>query len=297
MKSGNCNFRINSILLILSVVILSVTIINISNVQAGTLYGVNDDTDSLYSIDTDTLVFSEIGSLGVTFNYGGLAYDHNNDILYMIGGRNNNNLYSVNRSTGLATLIGSHGLTDLFGLAYDSANNVLYASSDDNSRLYTLDTGTGAATQVGYMGEEMCGLAYNSTTDTLIAIDSRSTGERLYSINRTTAATTLLYTDDGDGNNVGGLAYDPDKNLYWYIDAFSRIYSYDIANGYLRDDSLSGLTYDNRNAYLDGLAYLSTAAPQAPTAIPTINEWGMIILSLLLAGASVFLIRKQQAKN
>jgi hypothetical protein len=36
---------------------------------------------------------------------------------------------------------------------------------------------------------------------------------------------------------------------------------------------------------------------ETPTSIPTLNEWGLIMLGLLLAGTTVFMIRKQRIQN
>jgi hypothetical protein len=45
--------------------------------------------------------------------------------MYWVPGRGNNNLYTINVSTGAATLVGSHGITDMFALAYDTANDLV----------------------------------------------------------------------------------------------------------------------------------------------------------------------------
>ena len=37
-----------------------------------------------------------------------------------------------------------------------------------------------------------------------------------------------------------------------------------------------------------------TSSPQAPTAVPTLAQWGMIILSLLLAGAAILVLRRRR---
>ncbi len=227
-----------------------------ADVSAGTLYAVRETDDHLVSIDTVTLAYTDIGALGTGFAFGGLARDPNSQTLYMIGGRGNNSLYTVNITTGQATLVGSHGINDLFGLAFDSLNNVLYASQGSASNLYSLNTITGAATLIGSMGASIGGLTYNSATDTLIGINDG--GGDLYSINRANAAQTLLF--NGAFTNNSGLAYAADSNLYWDIDWDGNLYSYDPANGYARATVLSGLVSH------DGLEYVG-AAPVAP-AVP-----------------------------
>jgi hypothetical protein len=232
-----------------SLIIFAGVISCTSNVQAGTLYAVRESDDTLVNIDTDTFAYTVIGPLGVSFEFGGLTYDPNSQTLYMIGGRGNNNLYTVNRTTGQATLVGSHGMNDLFGLAFDSTNNVLYATQfAGGTNFYSLNTSNGASTLIGNMGIGIGGLAYNSATATLIGVNDGSGA--LYSINRTNATITLV--SNGSGNNDSGLEYDPDKNLYWDIDWSGYLRSYDIDNSFAVTIHLSSLGSH------DGLAYVST---------------------------------------
>jgi hypothetical protein len=224
------------------------------------LYTIEEIGDRLKSINTDTLAITDIGPLGVAFRFGGLAYDAAADKLYMIDGREAKGLYTVNRTTGAATLVGLHGVTDLFGLAYDSTNGILYASQSAGSNLYRLDTTTGAATLVGNMGVGIGGLAYDPETDRLIGI-AEGVGD-LFEIDRATAAATLVF--DGSPKNSTGLEYDYDLNLYWDIDWDGNLYSYDPTAGYTRTTRLTGL------GPYDGLAYVSASGPSAtPTPTPT----------------------------
>lgn len=214
-------------------------------VQAGDLFALSQD-DQLYTIDTNTLAATLIGPVGTNTDFGGLAYDANTATLYMIGGRNNNNLYTLNQTTGAATLIGNHDRHDLFGLAFDTRNNLLYGTHlYGGFELVTLNTLTGAATVVGNMGAGIGGLAYDSNRDQLVGVND-GPGD-LYGINRATAATTLLLS--GGFVNDSGLAYDPDLDLFWDVDHDGKLITYDPNNGYARADLLSGLPS------ITGLAY------------------------------------------
>ena len=42
---------------------------------------------------------------------------------------------------------------------------------------------------------------------------------------------------------------------------------------------------------------ISAAVEAAPVSVPTMNEWGMIIFSLFMAGLSLWFIRKQNKKS
>jgi len=88
----------------------------------GTLYGVG--TEFLYAIDVTNGATSQLGLLGFT-NWGraGLAYDSIADALYLNYGETGL-LYSVDKSTGLATPIGYNGSVagnGIDGLAWESS--------------------------------------------------------------------------------------------------------------------------------------------------------------------------------
>ncbi len=223
----------------------------------GLLYVVRESDNVLRQVNLNDMTLTDIGPLGVTFEFGGLTYDPNSDTLYMIDGRGAESLYTVDRNTGAATLVGAHGVTDLFGLAYDSSNDVLYATQfSGGTGFYSLDIDTGVATFIGDMGRGIGGLSYNPNTDQLVGV--RPGFGDLYEIDRATGATTLLY--DGDYTDDSGLTYDPDRNLYWDIDWSGDFYSYDPDYGYIRLTHLSGL-----GAY-DGAAYVPAPDGFTPSA-------------------------------
>lgn len=229
--------------------------------DAGTLYAVRESDDVLIEINTDTLAMKDIGPLGTTFAFGGLEYA--NGTLWMVPGRGNNNLFTVDVKSGKATMVGSHGVNDLFGLGYDSKNGVMYGTQfSQGTSLWELNTGTGAAKLVGNMGRGIGGLCYNYNTDQLIGVQDGA-GD-LFEINRQTAQTTLLYA--GDYTNDSGLAYDGEKNVLWDIDWNGNLYLYDISNNYARKTMLSGL-----GAH-DGLAFV----PE-PSALALLAVAGLLI--------------------
>jgi hypothetical protein len=221
-----------------------------------------DSTGMLKKIDLPTLTVTNIGSLGVTFSFGDLAWNPYTSTLYMIDGRGAQSLYTVNVTTGAATLVGSHGITDLFGLAFDIANNTLYAATFSGSyTLYSMNTATGAATAIGSTGVSLGALAYDSRRNMLIGVNDGSGS--LYQINISTGATTLLASP---GNtNDSGATYDALQDRLLDADYSGNLFSYNVANGYTRTTLLTGLGAN------DGLANLS--------AVP---EPGM--LALLLSG-------------
>lgn len=216
-------------------------------VDAGTLYAIRETDNTLVTIDTDTLQYKIVGPLGVGYDFGDLAWKPASNTLYMLGGRPNQGLYTVNMSNGQATLVGMHNLTDLFALGYDSRNAVLYAAQFiTGGGFYRMNESNGSATLIGNLSHRLGGMTYNTNTDQLIAIEDGA-GD-IYEVNRSNGALTLLY--DGPYTNNSDIAYDWDKNVYWDIDWNGNLYKYDIAAGYARTTVLSGLGPH------DGLAYI-----------------------------------------
>lgn len=120
-----------------------------SDEDAGLLYSIDiDDSYILKSMTADGTITS-IGT-GTGISGSGMAYDDTNDILYAVDSLTDN-LFSVDTSTGLSTLIGSAGINvGQVGLAYDETNNILYANS--TGELYTVNVSTGAFSLIGVNG-------------------------------------------------------------------------------------------------------------------------------------------------
>jgi DNA-binding beta-propeller fold protein YncE len=230
-------------------------------------------------IDPDTLDVSVVGSLGTTVNFGDLAADHSTNTLYMLGGRGNDNLYTVNLTSGHSTLIGSHGVTDLFALAYDSANSTLYGGQFSGSNgFYSIDTSTGAATLIGNMPQGIGGMTYRPDTNQLIGVNDGS-GD-LYSIDPTNGSQTLLASPGG--NDDSDIAFAANRNALYDADYVGNLYQYD-ANTYARTTIAAGL------GSLDGLEYMgsSSAATPEPGSLA-------LLVGMGISGA-VFLKRRKRS--
>lgn len=110
-------------------------------------------------------------------------------------------------STFVNTTLDSIGPITVDGIAFNPANGLLYALTDADSRLYTLNTATGFLSPVGELGVVNNGgfgaLAFNSAGNLFGAINNR-----LYNINTTTGAATVVGNGFGvDFGNVSGAAF------------------------------------------------------------------------------------------
>lgn len=124
--------------------------IEISLNSSGEMFGtghLNDQSasDTLLSVDKSDGIASTIGNYGV--NLSGLAFDHSSDTLY--GTTYGGELYTINQSTGNATLLGQIAGTNggTFRIAFDQADTMLYGITS-NEQLVSIDLDTLEATEI-----------------------------------------------------------------------------------------------------------------------------------------------------
>ena len=135
----------------------------------GVLFGVDDATDTLITIDTatgaGTAVGVGVGNLGVAVNDVGLTFDSLGNL--WMSTDTGQTFYTVDPTTGAATPIGPLG-QEVTGLA--AFRTAIYGlGGDGTDNLVTIDTGTGAATAVGPLVNPL------SFTDGGIAFDASGT--------------------------------------------------------------------------------------------------------------------------
>lgn len=185
---------------------------------------VDENDDHLKSIDSGSLGVTDIGATGLSGDFGDLAYDQTTNTLYYVGGRNDNALYTINTSTGAATLVGSHNLNDVFGLGADGAGN-LY-SQDTQGNFYSMNKVNGVATLIGNNGLYTGGLDWDGTNGRMILSIAGGSGET-YSVNLATGAATQLAAPGWINDN--DITYDPGTGGYFAMDWSGNVYQYDSA--------------------------------------------------------------------
>ena len=191
--------------------------------DSGTLYAMSDGDNTLYAINPNTYALTPIGFTGVgTGDFGDLAFNPNSNTAYWVPGRGNDNLYTINLQTGAASLVGAHGIDDMFALAYDTATNNLYGESS-NGNFYSISTTNGAATLLGSNTVYPGGMTYRADTNQLILLGAGNA--QFWQLNPANGAAALL---GGNGFvNDNGLAWDPVQGKFFVDDWSSNFYTGD----------------------------------------------------------------------
>jgi len=211
---------------------------------------VTDAAGDLGEVNLATGKVTVVGNAGVALT--GLAFSPSG-VLYGITGTS---LYTINTSTGAATLTGSlgDGISTANALAF-SSSGTLYTADDEN--LYTVNPSTGLATDVGPMGFGSGGdLAFVGGT-----LYHTTVSGQLVTVNPSIGATSVV------GNlgvaNIWGLASPENVNLYGlaspdninlYLVAGENLYSINLTSGAATFDvTWAGTTHGL------GVAYGATA--------------------------------------
>jgi len=131
-------------------------LVGLGSTGNGTLYGMTLFGSTLYQINPLTGVQTPVGDASIS----AILFGATTAGLYALD--NDLNLYSINRTNGSSTLIGSTGLTvaggDILGISSNAS--VLYLSKDTG--LYSLNTTTGAAQFIGNTGETIGAMVLSS---------------------------------------------------------------------------------------------------------------------------------------
>jgi hypothetical protein len=203
--------------------------------RRGVLYTIRDADDMVQRIDPVSMAITNIGTLGVDFAFGDCAWDSANNTLYMVPRTTSLNLYRVSTSTGNATLVGSHGISDMRALAFNPLSSTLYAHGNSNGSLYTININTGAATFVGTGNVGILdALAWDTTRNRMVGVTADATAGELFTVNLANGAVTSLGAAGAVEN--AGMAYDPVIDRYWVVDFNGRMFQYNPNANMARTD-------------------------------------------------------------
>jgi hypothetical protein len=211
--------------------------------------------------------------------------------MYATGVQPNGNLFAVNTSNGTPTLLGSHGITEIQGMAIHPVTREMYGVYFNGivTNLYRMSADSGDAlflstinlTNLGALAFQSDGTLYGAT---------RTGG--LYTINPQTGAATLIGTASGIA--YGGIAFNPITGVLWGsvrppITGRDRIYKVNTTDGQV---TLVGSTGDGQitpsiafdaNGNLFGLKG-SSATINSLISIDTATAAGTLIGSMGMSG-------------
>jgi len=183
-----------------------------------TIWGIDNGADTIGTFDSaNPSVFTPLGNpTGINGFVNSLEFDGNGNLW----ASNGTELYSINRSSGVGSLVGSHNIGDgsaIADFAWNSSNCTMYGMASIcgvSSAVYTIDLGTGAATFV-------CDATASSTCDVSLSFDGKgnaftqdivSDTISVIDVNSCTESTLLALPFDsnfgqGFASNDSGLVY------------------------------------------------------------------------------------------
>ncbi len=171
----------------------------------GELYASDIWDNNFFATGTINIVsgnYTFVSNQDGSYNWHGLASNESAGLIYAIDITDSYKLKAMN-ATGSVTTIGSGTGIDGRGMAYDDANDILYATAG-NGGLYSVDTMLGTSSLIGAMGiyTGMIGLAFDENTGTLYANNSAG----LFSIDTTSGAASFIGSNN-TLDTIDGLAW------------------------------------------------------------------------------------------
>lgn len=168
------------------------------------LYGIDEDGSQLLSINTSTAAPTVVGALGASVSDPGMAYCTDNSTMYLAS--EDGELYTINLSTGAATLVGTDATYSPTGMTC-STGGVLYVIDDSDDNLYTVNRGTGTSTLVGSLGVSISdgGMARNGSQLLMVSDNSPT---NLYQVNPSTGAASIIVELDSSSLSLESLSVD-----------------------------------------------------------------------------------------
>jgi len=201
----------------------------VSSANAGPIIWVDDSRGNVGTVDISAGTSTVIGNAGVVLT--DIAFDPGQNLYGISFGA----LYTVSKTTGLATLVGGFGGPgDLNALTFGS-DGTLYSAGFSSGNFYKINTATGAATLLGSTSYASRGdLAfYNGVLYESVAVGGASD---LISVNPANGASTLIGQIVADAGLFGlvagsdGLLYGVDGTNVYSINSGTGLGT--LVNGY-----------------------------------------------------------------
>ena len=242
---------------------------------------------NLYIINPATgAIVQTIGPIG--FAVTGMAFHPGTGVLYGTTGAEIDPpaLIQINTATGAGTLIGNNTNGPIADITF-RADGTLFGWTEDTDDLVTVNIATGVETVVSDSGISTAGsgIAF-SPSGTLFFTGSNSNGA-LRTINPATGAPTTVVTMTGGptSNRINALAFNSAGVLYGSL-------KQSPGDVLITINTTTGVitTVGALPPGIDAIAFAPAAAEQV--AVPTLSEWAVVALGLLIAGSFLLLRRR-----
>lgn len=257
------------------------------------MYGVTNAGEAggeLVTIDLATGAGTLIGVLPETMTEA--VYDVVNDRLYAQGSNGSFTLYEIDPTNGsqisvVSTTGAYNGMEFVDGTLYAS----IITEGGGDSDLATVDPATGIATIIGPTGYSgVTGLAYDGNSGMMYGLlgGGNAASGSLVSLNMATGAATII--GPTGFNKVGSIEFGSDGNLYGGLTqndqtAPESLILINTATG-------TGTVVGNTTFSISGLAESTPGDVPVPPPVPTLSQWALILLSMLI-GLMVFANRRR----
>lgn len=231
------------------------------------LYGMDQSTSQLITLDSSTGAGTAIGATGVN-RIAGIAVGQDGTIY--ASADINQQLVTLNPSTGAATVVGAFGFAGVRDLAFDNLGQ-LYGFDDGNNQLIRIDTATGAGTAVSTVAlTDVSGLAFDSSG---ILYASDFINGNLLTINPNTGAHVVVGAFGSGTNAILSLAFDSTGTLFGAdAGATDSLYRINLSTGAATSVGPTGFTH------VSGVAFSSATVPE-PGSVTAVN---LLLLSTTL---------------
>ena len=273
--------------------------------QAQTLYAATGSSlaGTLYTVNPATAAVTPVGPLligAAPISLTGLAMHPTTGVLYGLTGssspNNPNSIVTVNPLTGAATLVGATGSAGIADLAFNSAGT-LYGFAQ-GSTLATINLATGAATLLGASG--LCG---GTTFGGGLAISGAGTAFVATCHANGTLDTLNVGTGAGTvGPALGGAPIPAGNVSAMAFSGAGTLFAVDLTTGGGPADLVTINTATGAVTTIgalpnatDALAFAVALAAVGPQQTPTLSEWALIALALVLGAAGSIAVARRKA--
>jgi hypothetical protein len=169
------------------------------NLTGSILYGINDATRTLETINTSTgarTVVATLSGIEAGHTLSGISINPLTGGMFLSSTNvSSSNLYTIDLTTGSATLVAATGVAAIIDIAFDPLGN-LFATDIARDALFGLNPLTGASTFIGALGFSLNfaqGMDFDFETGTLYAALYSGSGVGQWAtINTSTGAANLL---------------------------------------------------------------------------------------------------------